>query len=403
MKFYLSKIQPILAGILIFFNTQPYFLWRFISIPYFKLGLDMLTLVLFWYNLKNISRNTLPTFVLFTFTLLLMAFLNGLNLFGIIGVVILAAIPFVKEHFLKSSYVYFRNFYSIIMLCSLLVLLLLIVGLPIPYNIIPPLNTLKIYDYTAYPFLVIPGYGISAVTQIGRFCGPFDEPGVVGTVGVILLYIEKFNLRKWQNIIILISGLISFSLFFYLATLVFATYFVFFDNSRFIVKVLTIIGLTTLLFFSFQNEDMNDYIWNRVQWDSEKSTIVGDNRAIDGLDSYFNKIQGTKVFYWGLGLIDKNLMKSFDGSAGYRNAILRYGFVSSALYCLFFFLFAYKQIGYRREYLLFLLIFITTLYQRPGLLLIHYIYLFVVFIMLNSKRELLNGLKQSVLKKKTFH
>ena len=325
-----------------------------------------------------------------------MAFLNGLNLFGIFAVVLLAAIPFVKEQFLKMSYVYFRNIYAMIMLFSLVVFLLLILGTPIPYNIIPPLNELKPYDYTAYPFFVIPGYGLSAVNQLGRFCGPFDEPGVVGTIGAVLLYIEKFNLKKWQNIIILISGLISFSLFFYLATLIFAVYFVVVSNSRFIIKLLTVIGLIFLLFFSFQNEDMNDYIWSRVQWDSEKSTIVGDNRALDDLESYFNKIQGTKVFYWGLGLIDKNLMKSFDNSAGYRNAILRYGFVGSALYCLFFFLFAYKQIGYRREYLLFLLIFILTLYQRPGLLVIHYIYLFVVFIMLNSKRELLNELKQSV-------
>ena len=61
---------------------------------------------------------------------------------------------------------------------------------------------------------------------------------------------------------------------FYLATLIFAVYFVVVSNSRFIIKLLTVIGLIFLLFFSFQNEDMNDYIWSRVQWDSENQQLL---------------------------------------------------------------------------------------------------------------------------------
>ncbi len=402
MKIYPSKILPFIVGLLIFLNLQPYFVWSLISNNYIRLSVDFITLGLLALKLRKFSNVDFNFFVFLFITLFLMAFFNGLNAFGMISTIILVIIPFTSHGFLKDSYTYFVRIYTIIMFLSMIVLLLLVLNIHLPYQIIPPLNTLKPYQYTAYPFLVIPGYGITEIPQLGRHCGPFDEPGVVGTIGLIILYIEKFNLRKLQNIIILISGIISFSLFFYVASLLFALYYVFVNKTKKIYRLLTIVSLSFVIFVSLDNELLSGYIWNRIKWDSEKESIAGDNRALDGLDKYFESIKGTKVYYFGLGLYNKELMTSFDRSAGYRNAILRYGFVSSALYCLFFFLFAYKQIGYRREYLLFLLIFITTLYQRPGLLLIHYIYLFVVFIMLNSKRELLNEFKQSVLKKRTL-
>jgi hypothetical protein len=158
------------------------------------------------------------------------------------------------------------------------------------------------------------------------------------------------------------------------------------------------LGFAVFTFFSFENEFFSTYIWQRVEWDSNNSTIRGDNRADEDLKFYFESIKGTKIYYWGLGLYDTHLMTSFDGSAGFRNAILRHGFVSLMLYFLFFIVYAYQKIGKNNVLILFVVLFFITLYQRPGFLTIHYIYLFVIFIQFNSKKETTQKLKHYSLK-----
>ena len=54
-----------------------------------------------------------------------------------------------------------------------------------------------------------------ANVPVYRFMGPFDEPGVLGTISALLLSADKLNLNKNSNKIIFFSGLISLSLAFY--------------------------------------------------------------------------------------------------------------------------------------------------------------------------------------------
>jgi hypothetical protein len=394
-----NKILPFIVGILLIINIQPYFTWSLMSEKILKVIIEVLTLGLFFLKMKRINRTDLNMLVSFFLILSMMAFFNGLNFFGFFPVVLLFVMPFVSYGFMRETYSYFFNTYALFTLLSLIVLFMLLLGISFPSIIIPPLNSLKNFDYIAYPFLVMPtGDGIIMINQFGRFFGPFDEPGVIGTVSLLILYIEKFNLKKWQNKILLVSGIISFSLFFYLASFIYAIYYVFVNRTRLIYKTFLVLGFAVFTFFSFENEFFSTYIWQRVEWDSNNSTIRGDNRADEDLKFYFESIKGTKIYYWGLGLYDTHLMTSFDGSAGFRNAILRHGFVSLMLYFLFFIVYAYQKIGKNNVLILFVVLFFITLYQRPGFLTIHYIYLFVIFIQFNSKKETTQKLKHYSLK-----
>lgn len=64
--------------------------------------------------------------------------------------------------------------------------------------------------YTVYPLLVL-----DKGVDILRFYGPFNEPGVVGTLGAVLLCTQKFNFKDWRTLIILLAGVLSMSLFFF--------------------------------------------------------------------------------------------------------------------------------------------------------------------------------------------
>jgi predicted RNA-binding protein with RPS1 domain len=86
------------------------------------------------------------------------------------------------------------------------------------YSLIDPLNPLKDFLYKQYPFLVMPNEVINV--EFPRFYGVFDEPGVIGTFAGIMLFAERYNLKKISNIILFVSGVFSFSLFFILLSAV---------------------------------------------------------------------------------------------------------------------------------------------------------------------------------------
>lgn len=388
MKLTVNKIMYFLTGLLMFLNVQPYFIWSWLSNSTINLGLVLTTLTLFWLNLKTFTFSSYKLLIVFIVTLITMGFLNGLNIAGLITTIGIASIPFAKTQFIKNTYIVFYNLFFGALILSLISFGLLLIGYSLPYLQLSPLNTLKAYNYIAYPFLVIPNtLEYISLSGINRFFGPFDEPGVIGTISLIILYIEKYDLKKFKNIIIFTAGIMSYSLFFYIATLIFLIYIIVISKANIRYRLFSIAILLIFIFISNRIESFSVFIWERLGWNSDKLSIVGDNRAHDDLYTFFNNIKGTNVYYFGLGLFDRELLTSFDSSAGYRNAILRYGLIGVFLYVTFFISYAYHYIGKRRELLLFIVLFISTLFQRPGFLNPHFIFLFVSFIMFNSNRN----------------
>lgn len=386
---YLKRIVlPTLTGAFIILYAQPYFVWSLNNTIY-RYIFTLCLLTMFWGHIKVLKNTELMLFFYFLLTLFLLAVLTGSNIFGALPIILLGAIPFASSLFLKRSYLVFYNLYAILISISLIVMLIVTSGVSVPNNIIPPLNTLKFYNYLAYPFWVVPmNMEPPLVFGVGRFCGIFDEPGVIGTLSVLILFIEKYNLKKWQNIAVLLSALISFSLFFYIMSMLYLIYYVSVKNSKKFYRIIVFFMTIFLLVLSFENSAVSNYIWGRLKYDTERSTIVGDNRADTDLVEFIREIRGTKLYFFGLGLYDKELLRSFDGSAGYRNAILRYGVFGITLYVLFFIIYANSKIGHNHLYYLFLLLLFLTLFQRPAFLHVHYIFLFVVFVEANKKSQL---------------
>ena len=58
-----------------------------------------------------------------------------------------------------------------------------------------------------------------------RFYSMFDEPGVVGTLGTFLLFANRYDFRKWYNIVMILSCLLTFSLAGYILTFIGLIYF----------------------------------------------------------------------------------------------------------------------------------------------------------------------------------
>lgn len=381
----LNKTLAFIAGVLIFLWLDPYFAWRFSDLKFFTCTIPLCGI--FFLQTKEIKTPEIGLWLFFAAILFLAAFCARSSIAGTFAMLILVVIPFTPPTFLKSTYKYFKTIYGVTIIISVFVWILTLTGIQIPHEIIPPVNALKEYNYCAYPFLVTPNVNdlLYIPNNVVRFCGLYDEPGVVGTISLLILFIERFNLRSKLNMGIFIAGLCSLSLFFYLTCAIYLIYYVFVVGHSITNRIVSVVLIASFVIFTQENQLMKTMIWDRMAWDETGGTIVGNNRASEDFKVYYNSIVGTEKFYWGEE--DKNISIQFSESAGYRNAILRYGAVSCILYLLFFLIFAYSRISDKKQALLFAAILITTLYQRPNFFAPHYIFLFTMCIILFSQSK----------------
>lgn len=380
-----NDVVCLIGGLLLLLTMRPYMTWG-LKGSLAQIALFLPLAILFVLNYEMSKRNVLYLSV-FALILLLAAISQDRNLIGLLSMVLLGAVPFATKKFMINVYDKYKTIYAIVVGISMLVWLLLFFGIEIPGKIIAPLNTLKSYNYIAYPFLVIPNYvgaGLDVYFQSLRFCGPFDEPGVIGTVAGLMLYIDHFNLKDKRNVAVLISGLLSLSLFFYVLSAIFVIYYLFSGGVKLTYKLSAFSLMILLVFFSTQNAATRLLIWDRLEYDKTQGVISGDNRADSYLKNYFNSIQGTSEYWWGLD--NKKQLASFSESAGYRNAIMSNGAVVCIMYVGFFVLLAAGCMKSKWYILIFTTLLLTTLYQRPGLFSISYIYLFSMYIVMHSRR-----------------
>lgn len=389
----MNKIYEITIAILLFLVMQPYFIWgigNFVLIKYALLALLMLKL-----DFKN--PENIPLLFIFVLVLSIIPISKGTNLYGFLSVTFLAGIPFLQKQFAYNVLKIFKTIIVIVTAISIMVwVLVMIVHVNLPSTVIPPLNSLKSYDYIAYPFLVIPQFS-SDISSVLRFCCVFDEPGVVGTYSILLLYIGRFNFKDKENIILLIAGFMSLSLFFYITLFIFVTLKIFTGRINIKQRFKIILGILTMIIFVLTVPVLNDFIASRLVFDKERNTIEGNNRSTEELDDYIESIRWTDPYLWG---DSEFAIERFSKSASLNNAILRFGFVFIFCFFIFFFLYAMTKLkGNKKEVFLFILLLFLTLYQRPAFMNPTYIFLFssviTYYIVDEEKRKALLDLTES--------
>lgn len=365
----IKKLSGFLIGVILIVLMQPYFVWTWpVQI---KLAIQAIPVAFFLINnnFKDGHQNVI--FFAFFFFLLLFTCLNqGLALAYSLFILSFAIFPFANNEYALCVYTSFRKVLSAFLLISLIVWVFVRLGFDVPYNVIEPLNSLKPYNYNQYPFLV----QSNSLEDLFRFYGPFDEPGVIGTVCAMILYVEGYNMKDFFNIPLLITGLCTFSLFFIVVTMLFLGF-------RLVKRPKYIFAsIIAFLFFYYYTKDIDEFqylLYDRLEYNTNTRSFEGDNRATSEFKAYYNSIKGTSTYYFGA---DPNVVAKFSGNAGYRNAVLKYGAIFCFLYLVCFFGYALSLGLKGRKLLIFAFLFLSVLYQRPGFLDPVYIFLFVQYI-----------------------
>jgi hypothetical protein len=354
---------PLIAAFLLFILSGPYFFGFIYTSNILKILVGVV-FALICYSNREIRRKDFGLVFFYCFVVAynigLSLFLHMININGVINnatVFLFVFLFFTKETFYKRTFQIFVLIYASIMAISLTVWILAIMGLVSPIDQYVSSNGFVVYNH--YPFLLMPT-GVDSL----RFNGLFDEPGVVGTLSGFILIINGFNIKDWKSIMAMISGLASFSLFFYVIAGIYFIYYSFFVKKSFVLALFVVIALGGFYLTTKDSPMMYEMIWSRVEWDEENGKFVGDNRITKEGDEYYESIKGTSEYYFGVK--DRERFWSYaEGSSSYKTVVAQSGMVFLVLYLGFLLLYAWKKKSTTSLFIWFCIVLFANTYQRP--------------------------------------
>lgn len=355
------QVENTLA-IILYLAIPPSFLWH-VSASFFIIFVYILLLASFVVLKQPINVKKLQFAILLSLLYFYIAVKDGATL---IGIAIKSLIPFILLYNGQSCKRVINNFikiYSLCMIPSLLVYCLVVLcGVELPFSNVEALNSVKTYTYRQYPFLVTtdnilsPGYY--------RFMSWFDEPGVVGTISGTLLIIKGGGLKSWDSWVLFLSGLLSFSLAFFI---ILCTNVLMFQSLREKMILGCLIGLMVILFYN--NGIVNELLFQRLN--VEDGTWSGDNRTTAQMESFMKTYIFSEKFLWGYGNFYAHNVVNYGG-ASYKDLLIDYGLFGFGLLCCFTIVHAYSRLGLSKQFFLYVFIWIAIIYQRPFITSIFY-------------------------------
>ena len=356
----------IILLLVLIISTQPFYLWN-VKIEYFVVS-TIFIYVLYDFACYQNPKRMLSFLLLSIFYLTATFHTYHVNIFASLLYFFLPLLfYFVRDEHWIYVYKKYLLFYTITLVPSLVVYFLVVWGgIDLPHTIIPPLNEAKSYNYLAYPFLVVPDTLLSL-----RFMGYYDEAGVIGTISGTLFLINKCDLKKWENWILLISGIFSFSLFFYLLILV---YVLLFGSLK--TKLLSGTVFAVVVFYLIGTDNpLNNLIFERLNMDNSES-LYRLTRTDMYFDDFYNRFINSDMLWFGYGNTYTQTVVNTSG-ASYKFLIVDFGIIMFMVYIVALVIY-YSSFKLKfKQILLLIFLMMANVYQRPFIFSLAYIFLLV--------------------------
>ncbi len=370
-----KKLGAIIAALILIYLAQPYYFWHgVLASKYVNLFMVAVLGGLFLLHAQEQKgkKGTDWLFLMFAVSAVLFTIFGGRNLLYLITLLPITAIPFSSDVFYQRVYKYFITFFVIMVGLSVVSYVLSLAGVVSSYRTIEPLNELKQGYYLVYPFFVqyVP-------SLFSRFSGPFDEPGALGTYCGILLCIQKLKLKDAKSIVLLVAGILSLSFFFYVLIGIYFVFYNIFERRSAFGSVAIIVAIIAAGVIITNNAFLNDVLGERFVFDTEAGRFSGDNRLTAESQEYYLGSMVRSGQIW-TGIENKAAFKEDTaGAYGFVTVLIQYGLIAMLWYMLFFLLYGYKFKSSTWSFLLFVLVFFATIYQRPNIFHSVYVFLFV--------------------------
>lgn len=362
----------LIAAVLVLLAFRPYFTWG-LSFSFEGIS-SVLIAVICLTNRKQ--QKYIGTSFLLASSYVILAIRGDYSFAGAVSVIMLAALFFLDSNILKRTYFYFNNIYSFLLVISFIVFILVVLlGISLPEYSIEALNQGKIgiVTYSCYPFLVVSETMADLLRY--RFEAVFDEPGVVGTINAVCLLINGFDLKKWYNVSLLVTGLFTMSMAFFAICFI---YVIVFAPVKY--KITATVVASALIYMLQANEIFSAAVIDRILVRGDHTSLSNRNHMDDGWYEHFMQ---TPEYWTGLGN-GANLIYNFGGCS-YQNIIINNGFLFFLYYCFGFLMAVVKRSLSRYNIFIYLCVFVCIIYQRPFIENIAYMFLLYIPLVLYSE------------------
>lgn len=377
----LSKWETLLIVFLLFFLTRPYFFWAWYGNLFVSVLVSTVAMLIIWKHTGKLSSKQKSVFLFYIivwFFYLINEFSKGarLGVVAYIPYVLLGYVPFMKKDILKNIFNTFTIVYAVLIGISMVSWVAAMAGMISPIGQLGDDIESMVADqksYIVYPFSLVSTSNISDFT---RFCGFYDEPGVVGTIAGLICCAFRYNMKDWRCIVVFISGIMSTSMFFYGLTAVYWLAQLLFVKKRTGSVILLIVAASLFYIGTKNNEAVSFLVWDRFEWNSKSGGFVGSTRGGEREIMAMEKIKASGEIWFGVKDKEAYWSENF-GSSSIYNAFAMYGIIFVTLYIVWLLLAGYHYKVNKWDYLLYCFVVIGCLYQRPSLFNLPYTFLFV--------------------------
>lgn len=320
-----TSSNAIILTLIIFCANSPWFLWTGgLQISF------LLTIYLFCKNFKLIQKHlsSLAKLVIFFFlipTFVLLPLFRGWHLTGIIFIIsFIIGVTFPINQ-LQEAFRLITRVLAVIIIFSLPLWLIHVFIFQFPP--ITSINlgsmkgdfgdvNMKIYGF----FVTNDGFG-----EVFRFYSVFDEPGVLGTLSACILYGNKYNFHRWENIVIFIGSFFTYSMAFYVLTFI-GFFIVNIKKPSILIKSLIIIIPIISIGFYILRDDIafQQAVMYRL-FDSDMGSNL-DNRTEEITNKAYNNLFSNDEWLFGIGN-NSIVAEKMIASTSYKGFILEYGII----------------------------------------------------------------------------
>lgn len=357
---------------------SPYFVWEY-DLTIYRLVHLVGNLILLYIILKHHNSTVYNIeLVVFFFLVSIYTMIGGTENHAI------TYIPLISIFFLALKpveqmriFYHFVNILTVIYAIGLISYLLSVLGLNIRLGTAIAPNTFK------NPYYVFFGHVEETGLPIYRFSSIFDEAGVVGTINGLILSITGISFRNMKSVILLLAGLISFSLAFYIILLLIMLSTM--NLKKIILSIIVLIVIVTIT-----KDRFSELIASRLV--IQNGRLVGDNRTDIEFDTFYDLFisKGGNDLIFGRGVGYAQSIEDSAGVSSYKTVVLNYGIVGVVLFVGFYLFSVWFNFRTKQEWFV-CFIFIISAYQRPDLLYYYCLTIFIgglAYLRLNSKIQL---------------
>ncbi len=300
---------------------------------------------------------------------------------AMIRAALLSSLFLIDRESLMKMYDYFRKYLFYIVIISLPFYLLYIANLL-------PIGQIATYigeggegrTWNVYLFFSLQDHPFQG--EILRFPAIFDEPGFLGVILAFVLAIDKFDLSKIQNKVFLFSGILTFSLAFYLLVAVYLLL-----SFHIEIKYKLYGAVTALLLISFGyiffTAEFEDRIINRLVTDEgyfwEASGRVGlyvQYTILEGL-----RTLETKELLFGGGY-QAHEGRGLTSGVTWDRLIFQLGIVFTGYLIALILFYGSKS----RQTFLFSILFVLSMMQRPAVFIPLWFFLLIIGVIMDEKK-----------------